>query len=604
MGQDNRDDQDGCRHSLSYVKGSKDHNTEREDSSPYTGIYPRSSPPGPIPRVNTQLKLISHMDSLNLGSNRRGQSPDISIVLKCIQKNVKRPETESTASRKNRKKRTEEWLLDQGIHDIQPGSDVARLDTPSCFPRANATLTPLAELEEAHSSEGTSHELDQQSDCFSDDLKSISDYLGTKATSTSRFEDLEEVEVSCIPNEQEGVDEKYQQLLPSLKGLRIVEGLTVQQFGANPTQEGTSSSRRGQGPASFGFNLPGGSRSTSNKKRKLGENNNGKSEDDNHDDSDEDGSRRLRARHDKGKNVESALLACPYFKHDSRKYSGKEWKRCRGPGWDSVRRMKEHLYSRHRQPEFVCRRCGNCFAIEDNLNDHSRQTKPCEVRLLPPMCGFDSTQEKLLRSRKREFTSMSEFDKWKLTYTILFPDVPKSQIPSPYYGHIGSVSDVLSDFEEFVQTEISGDFRATLEHGLETNFNLTEDRSKQKAIEWLKDIQVELVRSFQARCWSRASLPTTSTNPGPSEVRTLSSEMTPPSFEGSQLLTEVSTTLTIESIIDDDVYTERNEESLGYFGGHWLNDNTYPFLVEQSHDERPPKPADSAYWSMESKEDC
>lgn len=62
--------------------------------------------------------------------------------------------------------------------------------------------------------------------------------------------------------------------------------------------------------------------------------------------------------------------------------------------------------------------------------DHQRAEVPCEVQGSQPVEGFDDLQEKRLRSRKKERKDMSEEDKWRKVYQILFPTDDESKIPS------------------------------------------------------------------------------------------------------------------------------------------------------------------------------
>jgi hypothetical protein len=55
----------------------------------------------------------------------------------------------------------------------------------------------------------------------------------------------------------------------------------------------------------------------------------------------------------------------------------------------------------------------------------------CEIQVVKPLEGFDKTQEEKLRSRKREVTKLSEIEKWKMVYKILFPDDEEAAMPSP-----------------------------------------------------------------------------------------------------------------------------------------------------------------------------
>jgi hypothetical protein len=170
--------------------------------------------------------------------------------------------------------------------------------------------------------------------------------------------------------------------------------------------------------------------------------------DNNPNEEENDGSRkRLKGREDinaPGQKNER-MLACPYFKCNPRKsYPSKK---CYGPGWDSVHRIKyvtvndqskplklisvrEHLYRVHSMP-LHCRRCYVTFDNEDQLNDHSRLPVSCTIRKAVPMEGFNKDQEKSLKGRRTMFRAGSEEEKWKIVYLILFPNTAPGRLPSP-----------------------------------------------------------------------------------------------------------------------------------------------------------------------------
>jgi hypothetical protein len=105
-------------------------------------------------------------------------------------------------------------------------------------------------------------------------------------------------------------------------------------------------------------------------------------------------------------------------------------------------RVREHLYRRHRQPKHRCGRCWQHFKDEASYRSHQRMTKPCPLRDIELIEGFDSTQEQSLKSRKRANPELSETGKWREVFKILFPDVEDDDIPSPckYPKRPGQVS--------------------------------------------------------------------------------------------------------------------------------------------------------------------
>lgn len=78
-----------------------------------------------------------------------------------------------------------------------------------------------------------------------------------------------------------------------------------------------------------------------------------------------------------------------------------------------------------------CFRCHKTFLTDYRLQVHMRTDPPCEVRVQVPVEGIDSAQEKLLRSRKKAQKNMTEEEKWRDMYRILFPAGDPNSIPTP-----------------------------------------------------------------------------------------------------------------------------------------------------------------------------
>ena len=63
---------------------------------------------------------------------------------------------------------------------------------------------------------------------------------------------------------------------------------------------------------------------------------------------------------------------------------------------------------------------------------HARAPTPCQIREPEPLDGFTQDQEKRLRSRKKKpGEELTEPEKWRAMYRILFPDMAEDDIPSP-----------------------------------------------------------------------------------------------------------------------------------------------------------------------------
>ncbi|KAK4212716.1 hypothetical protein QBC37DRAFT_465181 [Rhypophila decipiens] len=213
-------------------------------------------------------------------------------------------------------------------------------------------------------------------------------------------------------------------------------------------------------------------------------------------DNEEDKAPPSKTRIDKGKAVESLKFACPYFKYNKTKY--KSWRGCPGPGWPDVHRVKEHLYRRHRQPKYRCNRCWQPFEDEQTIIEHQRNVNSCPLKPMEPVEGFDTGQEARLKSRKKAITELSEVEKWKATFRILFPHVDDPDIPSPFYEYDqDSPPSSLSACEEYIVKEVPLRLRHILAPELDRDLNIVEEGLKRKAIDCLKTLLVDAFREFR-----------------------------------------------------------------------------------------------------------
>jgi len=80
---------------------------------------------------------------------------------------------------------------------------------------------------------------------------------------------------------------------------------------------------------------------------------------------------------------------------------------------------------------YQCPRCCREFSSQLLLLEHQRNAIPCPVQDGGPIEGIDAEKERQLRSRKREQQNMTEEDKWRKVYRILFPNDDYSKMPSP-----------------------------------------------------------------------------------------------------------------------------------------------------------------------------
>ncbi|KAH6632854.1 hypothetical protein F5144DRAFT_488764 [Chaetomium tenue] len=195
-------------------------------------------------------------------------------------------------------------------------------------------------------------------------------------------------------------------------------------------------------------------------------------------------------------------FACPYFQRNPKKY--RKWTSCPGPGWDEVHRVKTHLYRRHALP-IQCPRCWETFKTDGQLQLHLQQDPPCSVqRNRTIQEGFTKDQEKRLRSRKKTHADMTDEDKWREIYMILFPDDEQSAIPSPYYESKGGDenqelggSGELEDYATFIRREMPTLVRRELETLFREEFQDVEERVRPQIADIVLNLQPRLLGLYK-----------------------------------------------------------------------------------------------------------
>ncbi|KAK3319451.1 hypothetical protein B0H66DRAFT_475781 [Apodospora peruviana] len=209
--------------------------------------------------------------------------------------------------------------------------------------------------------------------------------------------------------------------------------------------------------------------------------------------------RRKKVRRDNGHSGKK--YACPYFKRDPKKYC--KWTSCPGPGWDEIHRVKTHLYRRHAPPP-QCPRCWGVFKTEDILKAHLQQDPPCEVGRKALVEGFSKEQEKKLRSRKKAQPNMTDKDKWREIYFILFPDDDRDSIPSAYYDENDqSETDSpstgeLEDYATFVRKEMPTLVRRELENLFEQDeFKDVDEKLRPRVADIVMNLQPRLLELYK-----------------------------------------------------------------------------------------------------------
>lgn len=166
------------------------------------------------------------------------------------------------------------------------------------------------------------------------------------------------------------------------------------------------------------------------------------------DDQNEDESWKRRKGHDPNQALSKPAaghvvrFSCPYKKRDPQIYTATKWKSCAASSYDSISRLKlvyspfirfdhakflrGHLYRRHRAP-IQCRRCGDTFSTQNELDAHAKLLEACIILDPLPYVGFGIDIEKTLRQRSK-WGQQTDVHQWNEIYRTLFPG---EDIPSP-----------------------------------------------------------------------------------------------------------------------------------------------------------------------------
>ncbi|KAF7870262.1 hypothetical protein EAF04_004010 [Stromatinia cepivora] len=173
-------------------------------------------------------------------------------------------------------------------------------------------------------------------------------------------------------------------------------------------------------------------------------------------------------------------FACPYRKHDAKKYCVQNWRSCALTPLDSVARVKGHLYRHHRI--YQCQRCKRLFSNQQEVNDHLKQEDACELSKDVQEDGITNEIVEKLRN--------------------IIPDPYFEEIQEDFMQSLNAQQ--LTDYEEYCRQELPKVIGAELE---ETINSLEEQ---------LKNQLVELIRNAQDRVFAsyRSSLTLPGTNEG------------------------------------------------------------------------------------------
>ncbi|KAF8860486.1 hypothetical protein BDZ45DRAFT_313592 [Acephala macrosclerotiorum] len=131
--------------------------------------------------------------------------------------------------------------------------------------------------------------------------------------------------------------------------------------------------------------------------------------------------------------------ACPYRKHDPRKYCVQDWKICAINSHKNVARIKAHLYNYHTIHQ--CLRCKQLFDTAAILEVHALAPDSCQVRTTEQVDGITSKIKEQLQCRKKAFPGQKEPERWVQIYRIIFQPKDDDEILSP--GKLSNPSSLI-----------------------------------------------------------------------------------------------------------------------------------------------------------------
>ncbi|OIW32952.1 hypothetical protein CONLIGDRAFT_156815 [Coniochaeta ligniaria NRRL 30616] len=189
-------------------------------------------------------------------------------------------------------------------------------------------------------------------------------------------------------------------------------------------------------------------------------------------------------------------MACPYFKRNPVKYNRSV---CCGPGFLGLHRVKEHVYRKHSTPDHCCPRCRSTFKTEAQLNDHMRSETPCDiVSKMEEEEECNPEQQRLLRARTNT-TTLTDEERWRTMYTILFPNT--TTVPSPYYDD-GPAQEKIhaQDAEKYadhLRRELPSQLRQELEDHVQREFGAIEEVMRDQLANIVRNVTQRILETWR-----------------------------------------------------------------------------------------------------------
>lgn len=220
---------------------------------------------------------------------------------------------------------------------------------------------------------------------------------------------------------------------------------------------------------------------------------------------DEDGNMSRRPKRSTGPSEDSRdrkRFACPFRKHDARRYSTYSYRVCALSHWETIARVKEHIYRCHRMPVH-CKRCWKQFKNQELLDSHLTVDigAMCELKNGTAPDGITTEQERRLRSRKKSSPNQSDEGRWREIYQVLFPN---EEVPSPYFEPVqdeippGSPdARDLANYEDYMRRELPRLVRTNIEDVVRRDMQPLEAALIGNLVDIIQDCQDRLFRGYR-----------------------------------------------------------------------------------------------------------
>lgn len=153
--------------------------------------------------------------------------------------------------------------------------------------------------------------------------------------------------------------------------------------------------------------------------------------DDDGDNSDDEDRPNKRGRRGLPDRFPQRRLKCPFSQRQPEKYNKAA---CRGTGFVDMAKLKDHIKRVHTQP-LRCSRCWLKMESDEVFSEHLQQINICQIAPEPQDERIRPQLLKRLDFKKAPYSKARNVDeKWKILYTVLFPN--DSNIPSPCRYHL------------------------------------------------------------------------------------------------------------------------------------------------------------------------